>query len=539
MTAIVPVQLEHNHDKDERKLERQQLRTQVKRKATDDMTARPSKLIRTELHTFSDNVLESSDLRSIAQSLYRERRKVYPVLPKTREESACSRCDIMGGACGICEVSAHLSCSGCGKVHYCGKEHQRQHWPQHRQQCQPFKLVSSAVAGSYLVSTRQLEAGQVLMEDTPLVVGPMAESAGVCLGCHELIPESDEVLHCPGCHWPICSLKCATSPNHFPDCRVLARDTNHISAPNNLEPTRRYEYILILRCLLLRDRAPSAWKEVMSMSHHSEQRMVTQEEKLDLIQIFLNKVLKLDYSKDLINQVVGAVATNALEIRTAGHNSIRALYPKVRLLNHSCLPNVHLSSATNGRMQVRAAVKVGAGKVLSISYTSTTIPVWERQIILSDNYYFTCECVRCSDQTELGIHFSSPRCPECTGSYLEPIRWLGNISWSCPTCHLEMKDAMVRAQVSDWLVRLQMDDILGGSGGNSYKRVVALLHQVEMDFHPTHFIWMKVAQASLYRLRDDKSLRALKLRRRLWQQLADLYERLEPGHTRRRGYQDP
>ncbi|KAK3889292.1 hypothetical protein Pcinc_006678 [Petrolisthes cinctipes] len=85
MTAIVPVQLEHNHDKDERKLERQQLRTQVKQKATDDMTARP-KLIRTELHTFSDNVLESSDLRSIAQSLYRERRKVYPVLPKTREE---------------------------------------------------------------------------------------------------------------------------------------------------------------------------------------------------------------------------------------------------------------------------------------------------------------------------------------------------------------------------------------------------------------------------------------------------------------------
>lgn len=86
MTAIVPVQLEHNHGKDERKLERQQLRAQVKLDATDDMTARPSKLIRTELHTFSDNVLESGDLRSIAQSLYRERRKVYPVLPKTREE---------------------------------------------------------------------------------------------------------------------------------------------------------------------------------------------------------------------------------------------------------------------------------------------------------------------------------------------------------------------------------------------------------------------------------------------------------------------
>uniref|UniRef100_A0A0P4VQ93 MULE transposase domain-containing protein n=1 Tax=Scylla olivacea TaxID=85551 RepID=A0A0P4VQ93_SCYOL len=86
VTAIVPVDLEHNHEKEERKLERQQLRAQVKRKATDDMTARPSKLIRTELHTFPENELESGDLRSIAQSLYRERRKAYPVLPKTREE---------------------------------------------------------------------------------------------------------------------------------------------------------------------------------------------------------------------------------------------------------------------------------------------------------------------------------------------------------------------------------------------------------------------------------------------------------------------
>ena len=58
----------------------------MKRKATDDLTARPSKLIRIELQKFSDNELESTDIRSTAQSLYRERRKVYPVLPKTRQE---------------------------------------------------------------------------------------------------------------------------------------------------------------------------------------------------------------------------------------------------------------------------------------------------------------------------------------------------------------------------------------------------------------------------------------------------------------------
>lgn len=58
----------------------------MKRKATEDLTARPSKVIRIELQKFADNELESTDIRSIAQSLYRERRKVYPVLPKTRQE---------------------------------------------------------------------------------------------------------------------------------------------------------------------------------------------------------------------------------------------------------------------------------------------------------------------------------------------------------------------------------------------------------------------------------------------------------------------
>ena len=53
-----------------------EMRSQVKRKATDDLTSRPSKLIRTELHKFADKLIGSGDVRSIAQSLYRERRKV-------------------------------------------------------------------------------------------------------------------------------------------------------------------------------------------------------------------------------------------------------------------------------------------------------------------------------------------------------------------------------------------------------------------------------------------------------------------------------
>ena len=71
MTEVISsIQCEHSHEKDDKKLERQQIRALVKRKATDDLTIRFSKLIRTELQKFSGNELESTHVRSIAQSLY-------------------------------------------------------------------------------------------------------------------------------------------------------------------------------------------------------------------------------------------------------------------------------------------------------------------------------------------------------------------------------------------------------------------------------------------------------------------------------------
>ena len=76
--------MSHDHDIDERKVKRQQLRTQVKRKGADDLTARPSKVIRQELQKFEEQHLQHKDIKTIAQSLYRERRKVFPVLSKDR-----------------------------------------------------------------------------------------------------------------------------------------------------------------------------------------------------------------------------------------------------------------------------------------------------------------------------------------------------------------------------------------------------------------------------------------------------------------------
>ena len=59
----------------------------AKRKASDDISARPSKIIRQELQKLDESNLQTKDLQNVALAVYRERRRELPVLPKSRIEA--------------------------------------------------------------------------------------------------------------------------------------------------------------------------------------------------------------------------------------------------------------------------------------------------------------------------------------------------------------------------------------------------------------------------------------------------------------------
>jgi MYND finger len=43
--------------------------------------------------------------------------------------------------CAVCENDEDLKvCSGCGGVSYCSVGHQKQHWKQHKEACQPYRV---------------------------------------------------------------------------------------------------------------------------------------------------------------------------------------------------------------------------------------------------------------------------------------------------------------------------------------------------------------------------------------------------------------
>ena len=79
-------------------------------------------------------------------------------------------------------------------------------WPE------PGIVKNSPIYGNYVVASRRIEKGEVIIEDSPLLVAPYGPSqtiysfrSGVihlCLNCCERVSSSEK---CPTCKWPLCA----------------------------------------------------------------------------------------------------------------------------------------------------------------------------------------------------------------------------------------------------------------------------------------------------------------------------------------------
>ena len=75
-------------------------------------------------------------------------------------------------SCHFCKVDPKkqlLSCV-CKKVSYCSKECQTKDWKIHKPSCPPYIIRESSGKGRGLFATRKIKAGQVILEEYPLLV---------------------------------------------------------------------------------------------------------------------------------------------------------------------------------------------------------------------------------------------------------------------------------------------------------------------------------------------------------------------------------
>jgi len=138
----------------------------------------------------------------------------------TVQQSILSESEAMEeGPCGVCGCLGRIQCGNCFKVFYCCALHVNLDKEIHSKDCFPAAIRTSLTKGRYMVATRNIRAGEVVLVEKPLIVLPRIalgnqSSEYTCLGCHGSIPNSNTSIalpmknRCSKCTWPVCNSLC-------------------------------------------------------------------------------------------------------------------------------------------------------------------------------------------------------------------------------------------------------------------------------------------------------------------------------------------
>lgn len=317
--------------------------------------------------------------------------------------------------CAVCNVPAAQRCANCQAVRYCSKAHQRAHWKNvHKSACRPYAIATSPVFGRHWVAARNISAGEVLLEERPLVVGPKAGSSPVCLTCYA--PANGR--GCSACGWPACGPRCERSPVHrLAECPLIA---------GHYDPDRTAVncFVLPLRCLLLDDLYGGRRTAFWSLQSHIDARLNTPLYRAYTVNVasFVLDRLGLrsagEHDDRSALEAAAVLDTNAFDVRRPGGRHFRAVYAEASMMAHSCTPNtkhVFVGDVTDGRPAIRvvATVAIARGHPVTATYTQTLWCTRDRRRHLLAAKCFECTCPRCDDPAELGTHLGSMACTEC------------------------------------------------------------------------------------------------------------------------------
>merc|ERR1719154_66211 len=91
-----------------------------------------------------------------------------------------------------------------------------------RDQRLPFLLRYSTESGRGMIAARDIKVGELIIEESPAVVGPKAtNNGGCCLECGCQIFDLSDVTFCSDCHFHFCSPECRLSSFHLQECAEM------------------------------------------------------------------------------------------------------------------------------------------------------------------------------------------------------------------------------------------------------------------------------------------------------------------------------
>lgn len=442
-------------------------------------------------------------------------------------------------ACVVCGVSQLTKkCTGCGKVAYCGKKHQKAHWKEHKADCCCWKVDFHDDKGRFVRATRKIKAGEIIFIESPRVVAPRTlDPTPVCPEC--FFPVTDQQRHkCPKCDIPMCGDKCiSTNTFHADECSIVSSRRNPQQSP-----FQDYDLLAIIRFLAWKKKDPLVYKELTSLANHKSNKI----DSLDWPRISsmaerLENTFCIDgISKVEIEDAICILDTNSYQVLSKlTCDSLCGLYPKAALLNHTCYKaNTRpLFSANEYVMKIVAVDDIELGQDINTSYLGPFFTTLQRRAILKRGKSFECNCERCCDPTELGSYASAVKCKSCDKGWLlssNPLVVTG-APLQCNNCPFSIETANV----------VQMDNKLTQElnkiNRDSLDNIDKFLTVYSNHLHPNHSFLLQLKQWLLEGIGrlpgiTNQSIRSL-LQRKLFlaRDMLKATERLEATESFLRG----
>ncbi|KAG6451401.1 hypothetical protein O3G_MSEX007112 [Manduca sexta] len=286
-----------------------------------------------------------------------------------------------------------------------------------------------------------------------------------------------------------------------------------------------------------------------TMETHTEERKLRPTWEADQVNIagFLLDHCKLGsrFDKELVQRVCGILEVNSIEVPSRGGYSIRAVYPRLSIAAHSCVPNiVHTIIQNDYQVQVRAAVPIKSGNSLTLCYTYALFPTIVRRELLLESKFFNCDCARCADPTELGTHLSTLKCNKCDNGIIVSSNPLENEApWKCSdrSCGFQTSADAMRKILNVVQAEVEQLDALE-PGPQAIEQREATIMKYKTVFHPRHSILLSIKHtlAQLYGRVDGYSIDELpdvmlERKAEFCRLVLKTLDVISPGDTRMRG----
>ncbi|KAL7743252.1 hypothetical protein ACLKA6_016193 [Drosophila palustris] len=434
-------------------------------------------------------------------------------------------------------------------------KHQRQQQQQQQRiestEKAAYRVEHSEIYGRYLVANRELEAGELLIREQPVAIGPCVSCEPVCLGCYCPVSLEATQYRCPGCAFPLCGAKCrglnrrdghgANECETFGRQRARAADLLRVGVSPDLVRDL-YELVMIVRIVLLRDAEPENYALIRRMESHTEQRR----ENLTLWQHYEQKVVRrlreewqLGAEADELHEICGILDVNCFEIGQRGAKA-RTLYPSAFLLAHDCSPNTsHTDDPESFSIMLRTSRVVRERETLTLSYAYTLQGTLKRRTFIQGGKLFWCQCQRCADPRELGSDCSALVCPvqSCPQGTIRATAPLDQqADWACDRCDHRLSAANLERLLDRINEDLESIDV------HNIPALENFLTRYQGVLRPNHYLLLsaKYSLCQIYGriegyLLPQMSPEDIARKERYCREFLKIIDLLEPGLTRLRG----